>query len=360
MKNKLILLIILILLPFSCDEEEVPGETFTITIDNISSTYPILISFSITNSELISSIDFQVNNKLLTTIENDPEGSYEDNVWDSENYSINYSPYNGFSGSLNFHVTAYGVDNTTIKSDEYSIDYNNTSTAINNDIVMINASNEFLFTKYLITNQNYIDYLNSISQLLVYEDDILINSLSQKIMNLENSQIIFNESEQIFDIEDNTFMNHPVTGVTWYGANSYASHFGWRLPTTEEWKWIARGDSTDWKYPHLNKQADHSWVDESQTNCNSSNTNDVSEFESTRSYFGAVDIIGNVYEFTNSKEDEFSLNIIVSGAYTSECRFIDENNDGIEDTGFQSPELCLQNSCFSSIWNDISAETIGF
>ena len=131
-----------------------------------------------------------------------------------------------------------------------------------------------------------------------------------------------------FEISEDEYLNHPVTGVTWYGANSYSNHFGWRLPTVDEWKYIASGNSTSWKYPYLNKQANHSWVDTSQTNCNynrqqENTTTDVTKFESFISYFGAVDIIGNVYELTNSQHEQSGLNIIVGGSYNSECKFID-------------------------------------
>ncbi len=37
------------------------------------------------------------------------------------------------------------------------------------------------------------------------------------------------------------FENHPVTLVTWFGANAYAKFYGWRLPTENEWEKAARG-----------------------------------------------------------------------------------------------------------------------
>ena len=221
---------------------------------------------------------------------------------------------------LNIKITGY-YPGSGSKSSELTIDFNTSFTSINNDIVMINAGNQFLFTKYTITNEHYINYLNDILELLTNDENLIYNSSNQKIMNTNNSRIVFNDVDTLivdndttitsasFSISDDEYINHPVTGVTWYGAENYANHFGWRLPTIDEWKYIASGDSINWKYPYLNQQANHSWVDTSQTNCNfnreqQNTTTNVEKFESNISYFGAVDIIGNVYELTSSQDEQ--------------------------------------------------------
>jgi len=37
------------------------------------------------------------------------------------------------------------------------------------------------------------------------------------------------------------YANHPMTMVTWFGANAYCEHYDWRLPTEIEWEKAARG-----------------------------------------------------------------------------------------------------------------------
>jgi formylglycine-generating enzyme len=37
------------------------------------------------------------------------------------------------------------------------------------------------------------------------------------------------------------YANHPMTMITWFGANAYCEYYGWRLPTEIEWEKAARG-----------------------------------------------------------------------------------------------------------------------
>jgi formylglycine-generating enzyme len=40
------------------------------------------------------------------------------------------------------------------------------------------------------------------------------------------------------------YRNHPMTMVTWFGANAYCEFYDWRLPTEIEWEKAARGTET--------------------------------------------------------------------------------------------------------------------
>ncbi len=101
-----------------------------------------------------------------------------------------------------------------------------------------------------------------------------------------------------------SLLNHPVVNISLIDAMSYCSWlsqqtgFKFTLPTEVEWEKAARGDADNRRYV---------WGDEWQSSaCNTSelnigDTTDVTLFEHVNmSPFGVVDILGNVWEWTQS------------------------------------------------------------
>ncbi len=46
------------------------------------------------------------------------------------------------------------------------------------------------------------------------------------------------------DTDPGTDLESPVTNVSWFAARAYATHLGKRLPSVDEWEFIARADAT--------------------------------------------------------------------------------------------------------------------
>jgi formylglycine-generating enzyme required for sulfatase activity len=92
--------------------------------------------------------------------------------------------------------------------------------------------------------------------------------------------------------------DHPVVHVDLDDARAYARWAGKRLPTEEEWQYAAQG-ADGRAYP---------WGSEMQPGCcndgKTGGTTPVKMFPSGRSPFGCYDLIGNVWQWTESEHTD--------------------------------------------------------
>ncbi len=89
------------------------------------------------------------------------------------------------------------------------------------------------------------------------------------------------------------FPDHPVVGVSWYGARDYAAWAGRRLPTEAEWEYAARGGLVDKPYPS------DDGLDAEQARYASSAPVSVGRFPANG--FGLLDMAGNVWEWVSDR-----------------------------------------------------------
>lgn len=146
-----------------------------------------------------------------------------------------------------------------------------------------------------VTNNEYIVFLNEIGGHV--ENCNGFDCISDQVSD-PDSRIIL--ADGVYTVEE-SFGNHPIVEVSWYGAQAYCEWAGRRLPTEAEWEKAARG--TDGRlFP---------WGNEFEANLLNFSGDD--RFESTApvasypggaSPFGAFDMAGNAWEWVYDWYDD--------------------------------------------------------
>lgn len=99
---------------------------------------------------------------------------------------------------------------------------------------------------------------------------------------------------------EQSWVNHPVCGVSYYEAEAYAKFVGKRLPTEAEWEKAASWDESN------QSQRLYPWGDSlpDATCCNHNyqigQTSPVDHYPAGKSAYGCYDMLGNVWEWTAS------------------------------------------------------------
>jgi formylglycine-generating enzyme required for sulfatase activity len=93
------------------------------------------------------------------------------------------------------------------------------------------------------------------------------------------------------------FGDYPVINVTWYQAREYAEWVGGRLPTEAEWEYATRGPN-GYVYPWGNDPPDDSLLN---YNDSVGDTTAVGSYPDGASWCRALDMVGNVWEWTGSQ-----------------------------------------------------------
>ncbi len=142
----------------------------------------------------------------------------------------------------------------------------------------------FYMDRHEVTNQQYLQFFQSATG--ECGDRTCLDTEAES----PDSRIVYQDGR--FQVEEG-YERHPVTLVSWYGAQAYCQHHGKRLPTEAEWEKAARGpDGRTYPWGDL--------LDRARLNAGSrvGETTPVGSYPAGRSPYGVDDLAGNVWEWT--------------------------------------------------------------
>ncbi len=150
-------------------------------------------------------------------------------------------------------------------------------------------------------------------------------------MPLDDPGLRITESNGVFKTITG-YENHPAVFVTWFGANAYASYYGYRLPTEDEWEKAARGSEDNRPFPwgsgisgeSANFYKSHDPFEEISDGLG--NTTPVG-FYNGRSYdgykttdsaspYGLYDMAGNIWQWTIEVREKTHMRYLRGGSLT--------------------------------------------
>jgi hypothetical protein len=211
---------------------------------------------------------------------------------------------NTATGSISWLYSAW----ETIPAGTYTIGHADVPSGVFDHVL----PSDIEMMRYEVTNNQFAAFMEEalVAGEIFYDEDVTNfrgGALDSVVYNLAMTGSHIQWDGSAFFVEDG-YELHPVVGVTWYGADAFASFYGWSLPTEEQWEIGARADT----------QFDYPWGNNDPT-CGLANFSGCSEElvpvgQTTGvSELGFYDMVGNAWEWTGSTFDGANDSYVLRG-----------------------------------------------
>lgn len=141
---------------------------------------------------------------------------------------------------------------------------------------------DFEMDVYPVTNAEYLDFVKKYTKWK-----------KSKVISLFADKSYLANWKTDLELKDSEKLNSPVTYVSWFAAKEYCEYQGKRLPTVDEWEYVAMADETtkDARVKPLYNQQILAWYEAPR-----SNENPIGQ--TPKNIWGVYDLHGLVWEWT--------------------------------------------------------------
>lgn len=152
---------------------------------------------------------------------------------------------------------------------------------------------KFYLDVYPVTNGEYIEFLKEHPKWR-----------KSKVVSLFAEDVYLNQFQDDLNLKEGILKDAPVTYVSWFAAKEYCKCQGKRLPTIDEWEYVAMADETSIDARKKDKYNQYilGWYEQPYTQGRKVGS-------TFKNYWGVYDVHGLIWEWT----EDFN-SIIISGS----------------------------------------------